>query len=182
MKRTLCMVLALLLLAAMIGGCTTTPTPTPTANPLPAQTPLGSSPALTDDMGGNGTGGNTSVPGGPGLTIQDFAEGTEVAESDVPDIKSALQEKYEGASISRITHGLQGTQQVYVVEYTDQDGKVQTAYIAPDGTFITNDETNGTGNTGGAGGTNGNNGTNGTSDVGGTGGTAGTNGGTGTTP
>ena len=53
----------------------------------------------------------------------------------MPDIKAALQEQYPGATISRITHGMQGTQQAYVVEYTAQDGTTGTAYVLPNGTF-----------------------------------------------
>lgn len=147
MKRIVCIGIALLLLLAA-AGCTPT-TPAPTASPIvtagvPSPAASGLPATSPDNLGGTGTGGNA---GGTGVTIPNFAEGTEVLEADVPEIKTALQEKYEGATITRITHGLQGTQQVYVVEYTTQDGKVETAYMTPGGEFVTP--------TGGANGTNG---------------------------
>ncbi len=150
MKRILCIGLALLLTFALCAcGRRTPPTPSPipSANPAP-------NPAITpNDAGGTGTGGNaggtsgtngTEGTGGTGTgttstTIPNFSEGTEVLEADVPNIKSALQEKYEGAKIKRITHGMQNNNQVYVIEYTNQDGKHETTYIAPDGTFLTSD-------------------------------------------
>ena len=145
MKRIVCIGIALLLLAA--AGCTPTPAPSPTANPAaspsialsPAASAMPS--ALPDTTGGTGTGGNAGGTGtdngGAGTTIPNYAEGTEVKEADVPEITQALQEKYEGAKVTRITQGMQGTQQVYVVEYTTQDGKKETAYIAPGGAFVT---------------------------------------------
>jgi hypothetical protein len=137
MKRIVCIGIALLLLLAAAGCAPTNPAPTaspivtagvpsPEASILPATSP--------DNAGGTGTGGNA---GGTGATIPNFAEGTEVTEADVPEIKTALQEKYEGATIKRITHSLQGTQQGYMVEYTTQDGKTETAYITPGGEFVT---------------------------------------------
>ncbi len=92
--------------------------------------------------GGTGTGGTGTGGTGTGTTsatIPNFSEGTEVNEKDVPGVKSALQEKFEGAKIKRITHGMQNNRQVYVVEYTNQDGKHATTYISPDGTFLTSD-------------------------------------------
>lgn len=94
------------------------------------------------DTGGTGTGGTGTGGTGTGTTsatIPNFSEGTEVNEKDVPGVKSALQEKFEGAKIKRITHGMQNNRQVYVVEYTNQDGKHATTYISPDGTFLTSD-------------------------------------------
>ena len=131
MKRFFCIGLVLFLVLA--AGCTPTPAPSNTASPLPSMVPEISPSALPDDAGGTGTGGNAG--GTDGLTIPNYAEGTVVEESEVPDIKAALQEKYPGATISRITHGMQGTQQAYVVEYTAQDGTTGTAYVLPNGTF-----------------------------------------------
>ncbi len=132
MKRIFCIGLVLLLIVA--AGCTPTPAPSNTASPLPDLTPDMTPAASPDDTGGTGTGGNGG--GTAGVTIPDFAEGTVVEESDLPDIKSALQTQYPGATISRITHGLQGTQQAYAVEYTMADGTTGTAYILPDGTIL----------------------------------------------
>lgn len=132
MKRIFCIGLVLLLLVAV--GCTSTPTPSNTPSPLPDLTPDMTPAASPDDMGGTGTGGNAG--GTPGATIPNFAEGTVVEESDLPDIKSALLAQYPGATISRITHGMQGTQQAYVVEYSMADGTTGTAYILPDGTIL----------------------------------------------
>lgn len=136
MKRIVCIGIALLLLLAA-AGCATT-NPAPTASPIitagGASPDVSMMPATSPDTTG-GTGGGTA--GGAGTTIPDYAEGTEVMEADVPEVKAALQDMYEGATISRITQGMQGTQQVYVVEYTTQDGKTETAYIAPGGAFIT---------------------------------------------
>ena len=135
MKRIFCIGLVLLLVLA--AGCTPRPAPSNTASPLPDLTPgvsPGISPsALPNDAGGTGTGGNTG--GTAGTTIPNFAEGTVVQESDVPDIKAALQEKFPGSTITSIKHGMQGTQQAYVVEYTTAEGAASTAYILPNGMF-----------------------------------------------
>ncbi len=137
MKRIFCIGLVLLLVAA--AGCTPTPAPSNTPSLLPDLTPdvspdIPGGPGTTADVGGNGTGGNAG--GTAGATIPDFAEGTVVNESDVPDIKAALMAQYPGATISGIKHGLQGTQQAYVVEYTAADGTTGMAYILPDGTIL----------------------------------------------
>ena len=134
MKRIFCIGLVLVLIAA--AGCTPTPTPMPSTTPslLPDLTPGVSPSALPDNTGGNATGGNAG--GTAGATIPDFAEGTVVNESDVPDIKAALQAQYPGATITGIKHGLQGTQQAYAVEYTAADGTTGMAYILPDGTIL----------------------------------------------
>lgn len=125
MKRIFCIGLVLVLIAA--AGCTPTPTPTPSTKPslLPDLTPGVSPSALPDNTGGTA-----------GATIPNFAEGTVVNESDVPDIKAALQAQYPGATITGIKHGLQGTQQAYAVEYTAADGTTGMAYILPDGTIL----------------------------------------------
>lgn len=134
MKRIVCIGIALLLLLAAAGCATTTPAPTasPLATALVPSPGASMMPSTAPDSTG-GTGGGTAGTG----TIPNFAAGTEVTEADVPEITTALQDKYEGATITRITHGMQGTQQVYVVEYKTQDGKTDTAYIAPGGAFVT---------------------------------------------
>lgn len=153
MKRIVCIGIALLLLLAA-AGCTPTPAPSPTGKPA-ASPSIALSPAASTvpsaapstapgttgatgtpgATGGTGTGGNA---GGTGTgTIPNFKTGTEVKEADVPEITQALLAKYQGAKITRITQGMQGTQQVYVVEYTTKDGKKETAYIAPGGAFVT---------------------------------------------
>ncbi|HWR24154.1 MAG TPA: hypothetical protein VN366_11830 [Feifaniaceae bacterium] len=133
MKRIFCIGLVLLLVAA--AGCAPTTPPANTPSLLPDLTPdvspdIPGGPGTTADVGGNGTGGNA------GAMIPDFAEGTVVNESDVPDIKAALQAQYPGAAITSIKHGMQGTQQAYVVEYTAEGGETGTAYILPDGTIL----------------------------------------------
>lgn len=137
MKRIFCIGLVLLLIVA--AGCTPTPPPSNSPSLLPDLTPGASpdipgGPGTTDNAGGNGTGGNAG--GTAGATIPNFAEGTVMNESDLPDIKTALLAQYPGATITRITHGLQGTQQAYVVDYSMENGKVGTAYILPDGTIL----------------------------------------------
>jgi hypothetical protein len=114
MKRIVCIGIALLLLLAAAGCAPTNPAPTaspivtagvpsPEASILPATSP--------DNAGGTGTGGNA---GGTGATIPNFAEGTEVTEGTYRRIKTALQEKYEGATIKRITHSCRVRRGLYV--------------------------------------------------------------------
>lgn len=163
MRKLISISLALVLLLAVGTGCARNRvTPTPTAQPIATTRPATTS---GTDLGGTGTAGNAGTAGngttndttgksgtvgsagsagngttggtaGNITTIPNFKEGTVVQVSDVPDIKSALQERYEGATISTIKHGLQNNAHVYVVEYTMQNGTKQTAYITPGGEFM----------------------------------------------
>lgn len=166
MRKFIGISLALVFLLAIGTGCARNRGVTPTPLPVnPATTNPGATyPGTTTpgtDIGGTGTAGNagtagngTDVTGKSGTvgsagaagtqngtsgnitTIPNFKEGTEVHVSDVPDIKSALQERYEGATISTIKHGLHNNAQVYIVEYTGQNGVKNTAYISPSGEFM----------------------------------------------
>ncbi len=161
MKRSLLLALVIGLVAATAIGCNTTPAPSPTVTPgidagVSPGIDAGVSPgidagvtpdaALSPDLntspGALTSPGLDTTPGSGGgteATIPNFKEGTEVDEADVPEIKAALQEQYEGAKISRITHVTHSGMQVYSVEYTGQDGKVKTVYIKPGGGFIAED-------------------------------------------
>lgn len=143
MKRVCILVFALLLMAVSFG-CATPSAPNPTVIPevtpiiTPSASPITTMPQETpDDTGGAITPGTDAS-----TTIPNFKEGTEVNVSDLPDIKSALQEKYEGATISKITHSLQSDRQLYRIDYTDQGGKEAFLYMMPDGQIVTIDAAN----------------------------------------
>lgn len=146
LKRIFFVIAASLLVLGAVGcacnGGTVSPSPTasmrPVSTPMAAeQSPdagLSASPdtSSSPDAGaGTGTGGGT----GGSAVIPNFTEGTDVKAEDVPEIKSAIEAKYSGATIKSIKHAMQQTQQVYAVEI-EQNGKTQTIYVQPDGTIL----------------------------------------------
>ncbi len=150
MKRIACFSIALMLVFAGVVGCTqpiVQPTPSPIATvhpvvtpiitPMPTQAPTpmapANSPGTANNTGATGNGGTA----GTMSSIPNFKSGTEVLVNDLPELKTSLQEKYEGATIGRISHGLYKDQQVYVVEYKDQAGKQKTIYYTAGGQFLT---------------------------------------------
>jgi|GEM_PF-4364072 len=116
MKRIAWAALVLLLLFAC--GCAA-PAPGPTPTPLP----------------------QVAVPGSPEpeatpMRIPGFQEGGEVEVSDIPDIKAAIQDRYEGASVGRVVMMTVDGREVYAADVTTQDGVQGTLYLLPDGTFV----------------------------------------------
>lgn len=132
-----------LVLIASLTGCScngsATPTPTPTLNPT--TTPMATEEIITpgpdtspnaetspDAMTSPGTDTGTG-------TIENFKEGTEIQETDVPEIKKAIEQKYENAKIKSIKHATKDSQQVYAVEISS-GSTTQTVYVSPDGTIL----------------------------------------------
>lgn len=155
-KLLLVFVSAVLLLSAFGCACmnTTTPTPSvsPTATLMPTSEPSPTTPAVlsaSPDLSASPGIGDEIMEG-----IENFVEGTEVKEDEVPEVVSAIEKDYSGAKIVSIKHAMQQNQQVYAVEI-EQDGKTKAIYVKPDGTVL-NDAGNTAGNTAGgtAGGTN----------------------------
>lgn len=85
---------------------------------------------------GNGTsGGATGGAGASTASIENFREGTEMQEADVPQIASAVKAKYENATIKSIKHAMRENKQVYEVEVAS-GSTTQTVYVQPDGTVM----------------------------------------------
>lgn len=130
-KLLVVFVSAVLLLTAVGCACmnTTTPTPSPTATLIPTTVP---SPAVTD---------MPTLSASPGIGsemmqgIENFMEGTEVKEDEIPEVISAVKKQHEGAKIVSIKHAMQQNMQVYAVEI-EVNGKTQTVYAKPDGTLL----------------------------------------------
>ena len=132
-------VFACAVLVAASFGCacmnTTTPTPTvkPTATLMPTSAP---SPTASAEITGS-----PDLSASPGIGseimqgIENFTEGADVKQEEVPEIVKAVEEKYSGAKIVSIKQTMQQNQQVYAVEI-EADGKVQTVYAKPDGTLL----------------------------------------------
>ena len=99
---------------------------------------LGTSPnvSTSPDAGtGSGTGTGSGAGGtGTGTTIPNFKEGTEVKESEVPEVKKAIEAQYAGAQIQSIKHATVDGAQVYAVEIKT-GGTTQTVHVKPDGSF-----------------------------------------------
>ena len=173
MKRSLWIIIALLLaLTLCVAGCVNQepePSPTPSAAMPTDNGTTGTN--GTGDLNGmgtenNGSGNGTGAGNSTGdmnsnngsigdMLIPDFAEGTEIDQSDVPEIKAALQERHEGATINRITHATYNGRQAYLVEYADQNGVIGTVYMNADGTFIEAPQQGESSGSGGAAGSNG---------------------------
>jgi len=139
MLRKILPVLAVSIALAMFAGCacagtTVTPTPSPTAKPV-ATPDMTTSPSVAPSTSpdnspatGEGTGTETT-------TISNFKEGTEVKDTDVPELKQAIEDKYPDAEIVSIKHAMQDNQQVYAA-VIKTNGTEQTVYILPDGTLM----------------------------------------------
>ena len=152
-KKTMLFAAALAMIVSLAGcACSGTVAPTPTPSLAPVATPsaeiiepspdimtspdaqqspdasAGTSP---DANGANGAGG----AGAGAAPIENFKEGTEVKEADVPEIASAVKAKYENATIKSIKHAMHEDQQAYEVEITS-GSTTQTVYVQPDGTVM----------------------------------------------
>ena len=164
MLKRIVLIVAMLMLSAALVGCScsataTTPSPAPTstmsanagASPsaegnLGGQTSpspdisigpdLGTSPDVsTSPDAGTGTGTGSGAGGtGTGTTIPNFKEGTEVKESEVPEVKKAIEAQFAGAQIQSIKHATVDGAQVYAVEIKT-GGTTQTVHVKPDGSF-----------------------------------------------
>lgn len=139
MLKKILPVLAVSIALAMFAGCAcagtaVTPTPSPTAKPV-ATPEMTTSPSVspstepnTSPATGEGTGTGTT-------TIPNFKEGTEVKDTDAPEVKQAVEDKYPNAEIVSIKHAMQDNQQVYAV-VVKTNGTEQTVYVLPDGTLM----------------------------------------------
>ncbi len=153
MKKILCCFAVVLLMVGVVGcACndvTANPSPTAAASPSPSPA-MSSSPALSEspdaalspdagastspDAGASPDAG-TSPDAGAGTSIPGFREGTEVKPEDVPEIKTALTQKYPEAKIKTVKHALKDGKQVYEVQL-DNNGKTETVYVLPDGKLL----------------------------------------------
>ncbi len=139
MKRLLPILLVLVLLSALFAGCAgTTPSPSPspavTIRPSAAPSPMPSpvpSPVPSAAPSASPGMGEDTIPG--------FEEGKEVDEADVPAIVKAIEDRYKGAKIEKITYAMQAGKQTYCVAVRTSDDKSVTVYVAPDGTIVKTD-------------------------------------------
>jgi len=128
---------AVLLLSAVGCACMNTTTPTPTVSPTATLMPT-SAPSPTASAMLSGTPDLSASPGiGDEIMegIENFAEGTEVKEDEIPEVVKAIEEKHSGATIVSIKQAMQQNMQVYAVEI-EEDGKTKTVYAKPDGTLL----------------------------------------------
>lgn len=148
---------AALAMVALIAGCACTGATAPTSTPslAPVATPTAeliepspdaiispdaqsspnpnASPNAGDAAGA--ANGGTNAAGASTTSIDNFKEGTEVQEADVPQIAAAVKAKYENATIKSIRHAMRSNTQVYEVEVTS-GSTTQTVYVQPDGTVM----------------------------------------------
>lgn len=145
-KLLLVFVSAVLLLSAVGCACMNTAAPTPSVSPtatlMPTSAPSPTAPAVlsaSPDLSASPGIGDEIMEG-----IENFVEGTEVKEEEVPEVVKAIEKEYSGAKIVSIKQTMQQNRQVYAVEI-EQSGKTKTIYVKPDGTVL-----NGAGNTAGS--------------------------------
>lgn len=93
--------------------------------PTPLSTPFETDDSMLSDIEDLGEG------------IKDFAEGTVVELSKVPEIVKAVQDKYENVTITGISHAMHMDKQVYKVLFTDDNSTTHTVYVSADGKTIT---------------------------------------------
>lgn len=69
--------------------------------------------------------------------IANFEEGTIVDIDSVPEVASAIKDKYGKVTITSVTHAMHLDKQVYEVKFSDKDGVTHTAYVSADGKTVT---------------------------------------------
>lgn len=144
MKKLLFVFAAALLLIGVVGcacnnGTTNTTTPSPTMTQAVSTPMLSTEPDMSPDAMTSPDANNSED-----MMIPNFAAGTEVKPEDIPEIKKAIEDKYQNATISKIVHAEQDGRKVYEVTLTTA-GKTETIYVLPDGTMLpeTTGKTNG---------------------------------------
>lgn len=142
MKKTLILVCAALLAAAMLG-CTgnklpTTPAPmvSPTVKPSPVQTIVPTpTAAVSPTAEASPTAGTSPAAGNE--TIEGFKEGEKIEPDKLPEkVTAAIKEKYADAKITGATYATYMEGQTYLVTLSGAGEGVDKVYVNTDGTII----------------------------------------------
>ncbi|MEG1525528.1 MAG: hypothetical protein RR297_08515 [Clostridia bacterium] len=131
---------AVLAMIASLSGCscgaTATPTPTPSLKPVATTAPMvETTPEVVISPEASKSPEAMATPGASAGKIENFKEGTEVKAADVPEVKKAIEKKYEKAQIKTIKHAMQNGEQVYAVEITTGT-TTETVYVSANGTIM----------------------------------------------